>query len=158
MIVVGCGGRHFRPSVELLEYMRWSLEAARVEAMIHGGQDGADAAWEQAADMCQDVEVIVVKARWSRGPSAGPRRNRRTLQIAMGSRQPFEVWALPGGDGTADMRTRAENLGITVREFAADTRLCHGKALLDEVRGQTDLFHREAFERTMQKHKEDTED
>jgi len=57
------------------------------------------------------IEVVVCPANWKQyGRREGPIRNREMLELA-----PDLLVAFPGGRGTADMVTAAEQKGIPIR-------------------------------------------
>ena len=119
--VLVCGGRDYADSYK----MHKELFALRKNAdpdidhttslqsnlvIIEGGYRGADAlARKWAADW--GCRCITEKADWEQyGKKAGPIRNREMMK-----HKPDLVLAFPGGDGTADMISVAEEAGVPVR-------------------------------------------
>jgi predicted polyphosphate/ATP-dependent NAD kinase len=109
-----CGGRRFGSTRSERDLVRVTLDDYLNDnlVIITGGATGADAVAESWA-RAQQVPLVVVPARWRvLGRAAGPTRN----QFMLDWLEPVEVVAFPGGDGTADMVTRARAAGVPVNE------------------------------------------
>lgn len=110
MRLLVCGGRDFADRGAAFRALDRLQERRPIGLVIHGGAPGADALageWAQS----RGIAVQVFEALWkSQGPSAGPLRNQRMLDIG----RPDGVLALPGGRGTVDMCTRALMAGVKV--------------------------------------------
>ncbi len=107
-----CGGRAYHDEDAVFGALDnlHTLHARPITRVIHGGATGADALGARWAAL-HGVEVQEFRAEWaSDGPSAGPRRNQRMLDVA----RPDLVVAFPGGSGTADMVKRARRAGVIV--------------------------------------------
>lgn len=121
MRVLVCGGRDYADIYK----MHKELFALRVKSdpgidhatssksnlvIIEGGARGADAlARKWAGDW--GIKCITEKADWDRhGKKAGPIRNREMMK-----HKPDLVMAFPGGSGTANMISVAEEAGVPVR-------------------------------------------
>lgn len=139
MRVLVCGGRMFgevprdtpiceRPRISAVarEHARliWdTLDTFRVDGkltvLIHGAcRTGADFHADRWARNCL-VPVEAFAAKWrvngKLDRSAGPRRNQQMINDG----KPDLVIAFPGGDGTADMISRAELAGLKVERIEA---------------------------------------
>lgn len=76
MKVLVCGSRHFNN----YELMKETLDAYRIDEIIHGGARGADTLAGRYGDEAS-IPVQVFPADWdTHGRSAGPIRNRRMLE------------------------------------------------------------------------------
>lgn len=108
MRILICGGRDYEDDGRIMQAL--GMLTAGQDVVIHGGARGADAiADEWAQILCLDVEVY--PADWNQyGKRAGVIRNQEMLDSGID-----EVWAAPGGRGTADMVRRAEAAGVPVR-------------------------------------------
>lgn len=107
--VLVCGGRDYFDKDRLYAVLDRVHAKIKIDLIIHGAQVGADLLAEEWA---RDRKVFFhrVPARWRQfGESAGPRRNRLMLKL-----KPHLVVAFPGGDGTNDMTTIADEAGISV--------------------------------------------
>ena len=101
-----CGGRHFadveRLERELDHFNHWHP----IALLIHGGATGADslaAEWARRRGI-ECLAFPVSDDDWRAfGKRAGPIRNQRMIDEG----KPDEVFAFPGGNGTADMIARA---------------------------------------------------
>lgn len=132
-IVIICGGRHFaavpkdtpreqmEAAMQLAGAQRRMMYAAldeqhaeaEISAVIEGGMSGAD---DVARDWAGDRRRghLRMEADWDKyGRAAGPRRNAAMLREHPVTR----VICAPGGDGTADMRTRALDAGVAVTDL-----------------------------------------
>lgn len=120
MIVIGCGGRDFVSTPERVRLLAAALRSAGARMLIHGDCDGADQAWDAAANEAE-LQVFKAPAQWAWGRPAGPRRNRTMALVAeaLNWKTGIEVecWALPGDTGTEDMVRRASEL-FRVRRFS----------------------------------------
>lgn len=101
--VLICGSRDYskRKAIEgVIDAMK-EVHGERL-VIIAGGARGADAIAEQAARL-KGVKVVVVKADWSRGRSAGIIRNNLMLDM-----QPNEVVAFWDGQSKGTEHTISE--------------------------------------------------
>lgn len=106
MIALVCGGRDYRNKANLFSF----LDSLEIEAVIHGGADGADRLAGEWA-IARKVPEIIVPAQWNGfGKSAGILRNQWMLKFT----KVDTVIAFPGGRGTADMVKQATKAGLTV--------------------------------------------
>jgi hypothetical protein len=112
--VLVCGGRHYNDRDALFKYLDKTLVGGEV-AICHGGASGADAladAWAKA----RGVPCTPYPANWKKyGRRAGPIRNQRMLDDF----DPALVIAFPGGRGTADMISKAQDHGVTVFDLTS---------------------------------------
>ena len=110
MRVLVTGGRTF-DDIELLETTLDAVHATNlISVLIHGAASGADTMAGEWA-IRQGVEVVACPANWKQyGRRAGPIRNREMLELS-----PDLLVAFPGGRGTADMISAAEQKGIPIR-------------------------------------------
>lgn len=116
--VLVCGGRDFKDTDALIDYLDAEHHTAPIGVVIHGGAKGADhlaGFWA----FKRGVGQIVYPANWTKyGKSAGPIRNAFMLADA----RPDVVIAFPGGDGTADMVERAKRAGVMAYPALAAAR------------------------------------
>ena len=107
--VIVCGGRDFADRAAVYRALDHLHSLRSVVELIQGGAPGADRlAAEWAAERL--VKATEVRADWNRyGPSAGPKRNRKMLEL-----KPDGVVAFPGGRGTMDMISAATEAGVPV--------------------------------------------
>lgn len=115
--VLVCGGRDFTDRAFLFESLDM-LDARHgpFTKVIHGAAKGADTlaqAWAVARDRAQ----VAYPADWSKGKSAGPRRNAEML-----CERPDLVIAFEGGSGTRDLTEKARAAGFKVIEMARGLR------------------------------------
>lgn len=108
MRVLVCGGRGFE---------EWSkvhrlLTEAKPTVVIQGGAPGADRLAAKWADI-NGIPLVTYPALWKQGKKAGPMRN----AFMLADSRPDLVIAFPGGDGTADMVSKAEAAGVPVRRW-----------------------------------------
>lgn len=106
---VGPGGRDFADREAVYRALDRLNSLRRIVELIEGGAPGAD---RMAADWAAErlVKLTEVRAEWDRyGPSAGPKRNRKMLEL-----KPDGVVAFPGGRGTMDMIRAATEAGVPV--------------------------------------------
>ena len=110
MRVLITGGRNF-DNRELLETTLDAVHAsAPLSALIHGAANGADTLAGKWASR-NGIKIFACPANWKRfGWGAGPIRNREMLELT-----PDLVVAFPGGRGTADMISAAEQKRIPIR-------------------------------------------
>ncbi|WP_013627348.1 DUF2493 domain-containing protein [Rubinisphaera brasiliensis] len=110
MRVLITGGRNF-DNHELLETTLDAVHAsAPLSVLIHGAANGADTLAGEWASR-NGIEVVACPADWKRyGRAAGPIRNRAMFDLA-----PDLLVAFPGGKGTADMISAAEQKEIPIR-------------------------------------------
>lgn len=109
MKVLVCGGRDYQNKARVFAFLDYIAKVAKedddetIEAIVHGGCDGADYLAEEWAH-ARGVQVEVYLADWkTHGKKAGPMRNQRMINEA----KPDICIAFPGGRGTADMVRRA---------------------------------------------------
>lgn len=100
-----CGGRNFADQ-EMFDSVMSQLLArfGCPRKVVHGGASGADAMAHKWAENLA-LDIVEMKADWSKGRGAGPVRNQRMLE----DHAPAVVVAFPGGRGTADMVRRAHD-------------------------------------------------
>lgn len=110
MIAVVTGGRDYRPTKADAWALRAVLAFFGVTTLRHGACRGVDE-WAGGVGERMRLNVEEWPADWSRGPHAGPSRNR-----AMLDGPPTAVLCLrfPGGTGTANCAKEAEKRGIPV--------------------------------------------
>jgi predicted polyphosphate/ATP-dependent NAD kinase len=105
--ILVCGGRDFKDAA----MVEWALNRIlwRVQAIddgmvvVHGDCRGADRLGQDWAEI-NGIQTEKHPANWrAHGRSAGPLRNRQMLETGIDL-----VVAFPGGDGTADMCTAAD--------------------------------------------------
>ncbi len=116
MKVLVCGGRAYHDKEAVFRALDnlHTGHARPITRVIQGGGTGADALGARWATL-RGIEVQEFRAEWATdGPSAGPRRNQRMLDVA----RPDLVVAFPGGRGTADMVRRARRARVIVLEPA----------------------------------------
>ena len=112
MRVLVCGGRDYADRAAVfgaLDAVRQRTSPGALQ-VIQGGAGGADAL---ARAWCRIMRVpcVTEPAEWERHrKAAGPIRNQKMIDTYA----PELVLAFPGGRGTADMVSRAENAGISV--------------------------------------------
>lgn len=110
MRVLVCGGRSYS-NRDLIFSTLSTL--APISILIHGAATGADTLPSEWA-IANKIRQESYPAEWRRfGKSAGPRRNRRMLEVG----KPDLVLAFPGGAGTANMVGLAKAAGVEVREI-----------------------------------------
>ncbi len=108
MKVLVCGGRDYSDADKVYTYLSG---LPTIDLLIHGAARGADLIAEDWAKTNQ-VNYVGIPAKWKRYKnSAGPIRNKEMLNF-----KPDLVIAFPGGKGTADMVSKADNAGISVVE------------------------------------------
>lgn len=113
MKILVCGGRNFENWSLLSAEMTRLLGEQKIDAIIHGGAQGADTMAGEFANVA-GIREVVFEADWKRyGRRAGAMRNQRMIDEG----KPDLVIAFPGGRGTADMVARARAAGIKVIEI-----------------------------------------
>lgn len=111
MKVIIAGGRDFVPAQVHFNWLSSVLKSIKATEIVSGGCSGADKFGERAANHYK-LALKVFPADWNtHGKAAGPMRNEEMAKYA------DACILLPGGRGTADMRTRAINHGLTVIEY-----------------------------------------
>lgn len=108
--VLVCGGRNYANRDMLFSILNYAHAANPIKLLIHGGASGAD---DLAGEWARYVGVPwrAFPAAWkSEGKSAGPKRNQKMIDEG----KPDMVIAFPGGAGTADMVSRAEQADVPV--------------------------------------------
>lgn len=104
--VLVTGGRDFRDRALVDEVLGWY----EIEVLIHGGARGLDVLAGEYARL-RGIREWVFPAQWEKyGRSAGPIRNVAMLQVS----KPDVVIAFPGGRGTSNMVSLAEDAGYEV--------------------------------------------
>lgn len=107
--VLICGGRDFSDDSKVLRV----LKRVKPSLVITGGCRGADRLADRIAERL-GIPRAVYPANWNgEGKKAGILRNQRMLDEAW----PDLVIAFPGGRGTEDMVTRAEQAGFRVERI-----------------------------------------
>ena len=106
MVILVCGGRNYDNG----QYVNHVLDVLKPTRIVHGGCRGADTLASKWAQDHFSVIEKVYPADWSRGPKAGPERNRFMLR----AERPDLVIAFPGGKGTQNMKRLALNHGYVV--------------------------------------------
>lgn len=106
MIALVCGGRDYRDKNEVFSV----LDSMDIDAIVHGGADGADRLAGEWA-IFHKVPEIIVPAQWGGyGKSAGPVRNQWMIDFT----KVDTVIAFPGGRGTANMVKLAREAGLSL--------------------------------------------
>lgn len=110
--VIVCGGRDFDNRFFVWHSLNRVEKRVVITAIIHGAcPTGADAhadAWAKE----KMIPVIDYPANWIYyGRRAGPKRN---TEMSKHMPKPVLCVAFPGGNGTFDMKTKAEREGILV--------------------------------------------
>jgi hypothetical protein len=110
MKVLVCGGRDYNDWQRLHSTLLDLHRARPFTHVIHGDYRGADHMADRFALMYA-LQPVRCPANWNLlKKAAGPRRNRAMLGLV-----PDLVVAFPGGTGTADMASAAEEMGIEVK-------------------------------------------
>lgn len=112
MRVLVCGGRDYRDWGRVMECLDCLNSEHKIKVVIHGCAKGADDLADHWAKL-REKHVLRFPASWTQGPSGGPIRNQKMIDLA----RPELVVAFPGGRGTADMVRRAKQAGIPVQEI-----------------------------------------
>lgn len=114
MKILVFGGRDFKDWQRLYDILDNRLEQFGDDLIIIHGRcrTGADRYADQWADE-RMVDCLRVPAKWGRGKSAGHIRNRRMAT----KYKPDAAIQFPGGNGTANMRSLCDELGIPITEF-----------------------------------------
>lgn len=126
MRLLVCGGREFDDVpwlwrvLDEINTRRIHEHGDGIRCLIDGGQQkrrkdnsivGADY-WAHQWAIAHDTDTERYHADWNtHGRSAGPKRNRRMAEQG----RPTHGLAMPGGNGTADMVSVLQSLGIPVR-------------------------------------------
>jgi hypothetical protein len=117
MRVLVCGGRNYDDEDHVWNAML-GLEMVfdkRIETVIQGGANGADAGGKRWAKI-HNRECLAFIPDWNKhGKPAGPIRNQEMLDVG----RPDLVIAFPGGRGTRDMVSKAKAAGVFVIETGA---------------------------------------
>lgn len=103
-----CGGRHFDNQILFDRAMKDIVTMKGMPSkIVQGGASGVD---EMAKKFAQQhgLEMVEVRADWSKGSMAGPIRNRKMAE----DHKPHLVIAFPGGRGTSSMKQVAVEKGI----------------------------------------------
>jgi hypothetical protein len=109
MIVLVCGGRDYHRYAVVDATLCEINRKHGITHIMHGGSSGADALAGEWATDC-GVQEVVCKANWEvHGRKAGPMRNKAMLDLL-----PELVVAFPGGRGTENMVSQAEDRCIQV--------------------------------------------
>lgn len=110
MIVLVTGGRNYANRDLVFETLDKLHAKTPITCVVHGGANGADSLADFWA-VTRNINQSVFPANWKKyGRSAGPIRN----QVMIWEGKPELVVAFPGGDGTADMVSRATGAGVRV--------------------------------------------
>lgn len=108
--VLVCGGRDYWDRCRIFEILDIAHDANPIVMLITGNAKGADKLSTEWARE-RKVPFQVFAAEWKTlGPKAGPIRNQRMLDEG----KPHMVIAFPGGIGTRDMVSRADNACVPV--------------------------------------------
>ncbi|TWT58942.1 hypothetical protein KOR42_23290 [Thalassoglobus neptunius] len=109
MRVLVTGGRNYSDRGHVFETLSKIHSETPVTELIHGAASGADSLcgeWARA----NGVKETSVPAEWSKhGRSAGPKRNRKMLEL-----EPDLLVSFPGGAGTRHMTSIAERAHVRV--------------------------------------------
>lgn len=111
MRVIVCGGRTYSDRQKMCDEL---AKLPHDTVIVCGGARGAD---ELAHDegIALGLVVEIFFAEWyTHGKAAGPIRNQRMLDSGID-----QVIAFPGGYGTGDMKRRARESGVPVREISS---------------------------------------
>ena len=103
--VIVCGGRTY----EKWKTVHKTLAELQPCVIIQGGAPGADRLAAKWADI-NGIPTVTYPALWSRGKAAGPLRNRFMFEDS----RPDLVVAFPGGRGTKDCVTKANEYQVSV--------------------------------------------
>lgn len=110
MKILVCGGRWFDDEKWLEHVLNQLDDKVPITCVVNGGASGADTLGAMWASH-RDIQVQTYPANWQKyGKAAGHIRNQQMLDEA----KPELVVAFPGGKGTLDMMTRAEEQGFPV--------------------------------------------
>jgi hypothetical protein len=104
--VLVCGGRDYQLQGEMFLILDHLHSEYGFDFLVHGDASGADRLASRWANQ-RGVQQIKVPANWN-GPhkkGAGPLRNQLMLDLF----DPDVIVAFPGGSGTYDMVTRAND-------------------------------------------------
>lgn len=120
--VLVCGGRNYNDKQKLYSVLDQMHDVGgepyhmEITEIVNGAATGAD---KLASDWARDrkkhngttIRLYEFPAAWNQyGPSAGPIRNQQMLD----ARKPEVVVAFPGGVGTNNMITKAQQASIPV--------------------------------------------
>ncbi len=110
LAVIVCGGRDYNDYSNLCKL----LDEVAPTFIIHGGANGADSLAGQYASQ-NNIPCKVFKAEWDKhGKGAGPIRNAKMLNSLLSMNIDKAVVAFPGGKGTANMISLAEDFNVKV--------------------------------------------
>lgn len=110
MKLLVCGGRDYA-NISAVYHALYAVHRKRgITLLIEGGASGADRIARSWA-VVNSVPFETEHADWAKyGKAAGPIRN----ALMLSKWEPDGVVAFPGGDGTADMESKAEAVGVKV--------------------------------------------
>lgn len=112
MRLIICGGRDYSNREAVFAVLHYLAETYGWLTVIEGGARGADRLAQEWAKLHYHG-LVTIHAEWTAyGNAAGPIRNEKMIV----SGKPDGVVAFPGGAGTADMKERAEQHGLSVWE------------------------------------------
>lgn len=107
-----CGGRDYWDVQSVMRVLNGLHQEEQITMIIHGGQSGADqlaALWARINGVFAPNFAIEPRV-WDReGRRIGPIRNRVMLELT-----PDKVLAFPGGRGTMDMMSAAQQASVPV--------------------------------------------
>ncbi|MCQ4302205.1 DUF2493 domain-containing protein [Pseudomonas songnenensis] len=107
--IIVCGGRDYADRARVFEVLDNILLTRGISEIIQGEAPGADR-WAREWALNRDVKLTRCRAEWEKyGKRAGPVRNRHMLTL-----KPDGVVAFPGGRGTLDMISAAQEAGVPV--------------------------------------------
>ena len=107
--IIVCGGRDYANRAFVFKVLDHILLTRGISEIIQGEAPGADR-WAREWAINRDVPLTRCRAEWEKyGKRAGPLRNRHMLTL-----KPDGVVAFPGGRGTQDMITAAQEAGVPV--------------------------------------------
>lgn len=113
MRVLVCGGRDFSDTALVYRTLDEFARADHVDCIIEGDAPGVDRIAGYWAKK-RRVDLRLFPAEWHKhGRAAGPIRNQKMIDVG----KPDIVLAFPGGDGTADMVSRARAAKIDLIEI-----------------------------------------
>lgn len=120
MIVIICGGRSTFLTAEDYAWLDTLVREMAITMVITGGATGADTNAHQWAKK-RGLDTAVFEANWQRyGKSAGYKRNKRMLEVALNIAVCDDTLAgvigFSGGKGTQMMLAMAREAGVEVYE------------------------------------------
>lgn len=107
--IIVCGGRDYADREHVFQVLDKIHTLRGIIEVIQGEAQGADR-WAREWAVGYGIPLTRCRAEWEKhGKRAGPLRNRHMLTL-----KPDGVVAFPGGRGTADMISAAQEAGVPV--------------------------------------------